>query len=73
MTDRATVASLLEPLLTYKQVGDLLGVTDRTVWKLVDLGQLPAVRVGRSVRIDPRDLRRFIEQAKGGEEGTNAY
>ena len=73
MTDRATVASILEPLLTYKQVGDLLGVTDRTVWKLVDLGQLPAVRVGRLVRIDPRDLRRFIEQAKGGEEGTNAY
>ena len=73
MTDRPTVASILEPLLTYKQVGDLLGVTDRTVWKLVDLGQLPAVRVGRSVRIDPRDLRRFIEQAKGGEEGTNAY
>ena len=73
MTDRATVASILEPLLNYKQVGGLLGVTDRTVWKLVDLGQLPAVRVGRLVRIDPRDLRRFIEQAKGGEEGTNAY
>ena len=73
MTDRPTVASILEPLLNYKQAGDLLGVTDRTVWKLVNPGQLPAVRVGRSVRIDPRDLRRFIEQAKGGEEGTNAY
>lgn len=31
----------------------------------VDRGELPAVRFGHSVRIDPADLRDFIEQAKG--------
>ncbi len=55
----------IEGLLTYDHAGKLLGVTGRTVWSLVDRGELPAVRFGHSVRIDPADLRAFIEQAKG--------
>lgn len=54
------------PLLTYRQAAKVLGVTDRTVWTLVNDGTLPAVRFGRSVRIDPADLRTFIERAKDG-------
>ena len=53
------------PLLTYPEVAKLLHVTDRTVWQLVKDGKLRAVRFGRSVRVDPVDLRAFIEQAKG--------
>jgi excisionase family DNA binding protein len=41
----------------YRQAGKLLGVTERTIWTLVDRGEMPAVRFGRSVRIDPADLR----------------
>ena len=52
----------LEKLLTYKQAAEMLGVTDRTVWTLVDEGELPAVRFGRSVRIDPIDLRAYIDR-----------
>jgi excisionase family DNA binding protein len=55
---------IVEKLLTYKQAGVLLDVTERTVWTLVDDGKLPAVRFGRSVRIDPADLRAFIEHCK---------
>lgn len=62
MTNSTT--SIVEKLLTYKQAGVLLGVTDRTVWTLVADGELPAVRFGRSVRIDPADLRAFIDRAK---------
>lgn len=55
-------------LLTYQQTGDLLGVSDRTVWAMVARGELPAVRfAGRTVRIDRRDLDAFIERAKGQE------
>lgn len=54
----------LERLLTYREAGKLLGVTERTLWTLVDQGALPAVRFGRSVRIDPADLRRFIDRSK---------
>lgn len=56
----------LAPLLTYREAAKVLGVTDRTVWTLVDAGVLPAVRFGRSVGIDPEDLRAFIERAKRG-------
>ena len=51
LRNHATTAPIVEKLLTYKQAGDLLGVTERTVWTLVDHGELPAVRFGRSVRI----------------------
>ncbi len=51
-------------LLTYRQAAEILGVVDRTVYNLVRRGALPAVRFGRTVRIDPRDLQAFIEEAK---------
>ena len=57
-------AEALEPLLTYAGAAKVLGVTDRTVWGLVNSRELPAVRIGRSVRIDPADLRAFIERQK---------
>ncbi len=56
----------IERLLSYEQAGKLLGVTGRTVWTLVDRGDLPAVRFGHSVRIDPGDLRAFIQRSKQG-------
>lgn len=62
----------IEGLLTYDQAGKILGVSGRTVWSLVDHGDLPAVRFGRSVRITPADLRRFIERARIGREASRA-
>ena len=67
----------IEGLLTYDQAGKMLGVSGRTVWTLVNRGELPAVRFRRSVRIDPADLRAFIDRSKrlpvasttSGEEG----
>ncbi|RMD65754.1 MAG: DNA-binding protein [Planctomycetota bacterium] len=64
--------SLIDPLLTYRQAATVLGVTDRTVWTLVDRGELPAVRFGRSVRIDPADLRAFIDRSKRAESAGGA-
>ena len=61
MTEQAPI---VEGLLTYREAAALLGVTDRTVWTLVHRGNLPAVRFGHSVRIDPADLRAFIERSK---------
>ncbi len=53
-------------LLTYGEVAEILGASKRTIWTLVQSGDLPAVRFGRSVRIDPRDLEAFIAAAKRG-------
>ena len=63
MADRSPI---VEGLFTYDQAGKVLGVTGRTVWTLVDRGDLPAVRFGHSVRIDPADLRAFIDRSKRG-------
>ena len=65
-------AASIEGLLTYDQAGKLLGVTGRTVWTLVHRGDLLAVRFGQSVRIDPGDLRAFIEQSKQRPASDNA-
>ena len=59
----------IDLLLTYRQAAEVLGVSERSIWTLVDQGSLPAVRFGRSVRIDPADLRAFIDRAKAGEIG----
>ncbi len=66
-------ASLVEHrdlrLLTYRQAAEVLQVSTRTVWMLVDTEQLKAVRFGRTVRIDHRDLDAFIADAKQEPEG----
>jgi len=51
-----------EPLaLTYEQAADLLGVSARTVWTLVDTGHLRAVRISRRlVRIPRIEVERFL-------------
>ena len=54
----------LDPLLTYEQAGKVLGVCSRTVVNLARRGELPIVRIGRAVRIDPRDLALLVERKK---------
>lgn len=53
------------PLYTYRQAGQILGVSDRTVWTLVKDGKLKAVRFGRTVRISDRAIQAFIQQHEG--------
>lgn len=37
---------------------------EKTLWSLTQNGQIPAVRIGRAVRYDPRDLAEWIEKSK---------
>lgn len=55
-------------LLAYSEVARLLGVSERTVWSMVNQGDLPAVRLAKSVvRIHRHDLDQFIETSKNRE------
>jgi excisionase family DNA binding protein len=47
---------------TSKQVADILQVSTRTVERLVSQGRLPAVRVGRRLRITQQQLRTYLHQ-----------
>ena len=51
-------------MLTLKQVSERLSLHVNTVKKYVNQGMLPVMRVGRIMRLDERDLEKFIEDHK---------
>ncbi len=51
-------------LLTLEEVADYVGVHVRTVRRWVHAGHLVAVRLSKSYRIEPADLRRFLDERK---------
>ena len=54
----------MNPALTIKQVAELLNVNERTVYRLVQAGELPAFRVSGSWRFLESDLVAWIEDRK---------
>jgi excisionase family DNA binding protein len=50
-----------EPFLTVAEVAELLKLNQQTVRNWIDQGSLPALRVGRRVRIRRADLDRLLE------------
>ncbi len=58
------LSRLRDGLLTLRQAAGYLGVSDRTVRRLVSTGKLSCIRVGRVLRFQPADLFRFVEAWK---------
>ena len=52
-------------LLTSKKSATYLAISERKLWSMAKSG-ITAVRLGRAVRYDQRDLDGFIVRAKGG-------
>jgi excisionase family DNA binding protein len=52
-----------ETFLTVAEVAALLKLNQQTVRNWIDLGSLPALRVGRRVRIKRSDFERVLEQS----------
>jgi len=50
-------------LLRIEDIADRLAVSRSMAWKLISLGHLPAIRIGRSVRVRSSDLERYIDGA----------
>jgi len=46
--------------LTVAEVAALLRVSNMTVYRLINAGQLPAVRVGKSYRIREDDVDKYL-------------
>ena len=59
-------------LLTIADVARILVCSGANVYALIDAGQLPYVRIGKSkgYRIDPADLASFIQERKVQKEGV---
>jgi len=58
-----------EPLLLRKrEVVQLLGISPRSLDRLIARGQLHRVRLGGSVRFRPQDVRELVEQHREKEQ-----
>ena len=65
---RRVVSTRVQPnesrsrFVTVAEVADQLRVSNMTVYRLVQSGQLPAIRVGRSYRIREEDVDRYLAE-----------
>jgi excisionase family DNA binding protein len=41
-----------------------LGITQRTLYRLIDEGQIPAYRMGRVFRVKESDIEGFVERSR---------
>jgi excisionase family DNA binding protein len=62
--------NLGDSFLTVAEVAEMLKLNQQTVRNWIDQGSLPALRVGRRVRIRRSDLERMLEQ--GSTAGTGS-
>lgn len=54
-------------LMTPKQAAQTLSLSPRKLWSLTASGEIPHLKIGRSVRYPVKDLSEWIEaQRKGG-------
>jgi excisionase family DNA binding protein len=61
-----------ESYLTVAEVAETLKLNQQTVRNWIDQGSLPALRVGRRVRIRRSDFERILEQGYSGGSGPGA-
>ena len=54
---------------TVKALAEKLAVVPLTIYRLVDQGKLPAVRIGRTIRFKPADIDAFLETVRVGPAG----
>lgn len=57
------------PVLTLSEVAALLRVPKSTVYKLAQLGRVPAFKVGKHWRFRQRDIERWMGSNGNGRDG----
>lgn len=64
----------MQNLLTVKEVAALLRVSAQTLYKMLDNGEIPAVKVGSQWRFDRDRIREWLQQhsSEGPTGGENA-
>ena len=50
--------------LSTREAARRLGITTRTLYRLIDSGQLPAYKFGRVIRLQETEVDAFIDQAR---------
>ena len=50
--------------LSTKEAAAALGLTPRTLYRLIDEGQLPAYRFGRVIRLKQTEIDEFVDRSR---------
>lgn len=50
--------------LSTTEVRERLGITLRTLYRLIDEGQIPAYKIGRVIRMKEEDIEVFLERSR---------
>jgi excisionase family DNA binding protein len=50
--------------LSTTEVRDQLGITLRTLYRLIDEGQIPAYKIGRVIRMKEEDVNAFLDRSR---------
>lgn len=53
-------------LVNAKEASKMLSVSERMLWTLTNQGEVPAIRIGRSVRYDPADIWAYVDRKRTG-------
>ena len=51
----------INTLLNAKQVAEILNISKSKTYRFMQLGEIPTVRIGKSRRVKPEDLIKYIE------------
>lgn len=51
-------------MLTVREIASRLGLSKMTIYRLVDAGTIPAVRVGRSLRVSREDFESYLGRVR---------
>ena len=57
-----------EKLYTIKEVSELVGISESEIIRAVMLRKLPAIRMGKAIRIKENDLEIFLKEFIGEED-----
>ena len=52
------------PLLSLRQVAQLLGISERTVYRLMDDGELHPYKMGKSWKFDQADIDAYLDRLR---------
>ncbi|MBW8012292.1 MAG: helix-turn-helix domain-containing protein [Chloroflexi bacterium] len=68
MKSQNIIGQLPQRLLKVDEVSEILNISRSQVYKLIAIKEIQSVRIGKSVRIRPIDLREFIDMKLMGPE-----
>ena len=58
-----------KPFYTVKTLSDKLAVTTATIYRMVERGELPAYKIGKSLRFNPEEIEEFLKSVRIGPNG----